>query len=417
MQAATRRRAVSARSVASALRLAAWPGLVWLVALVGIVNVAVLFGQASALVHSLYTSSDNASALVLAALAGHAAAGSTVNIGNHPWYEMWWLMRATAGLPGYRELWEAVPFVSGLLGTAGVAACAWWALGRLAGLVCAAVLVAASEALRGIVYVPESHGLIVLHLAALCGVLLFVQRRASGERLTAPAVALVGVPLVLFTGAGLTDQLLLVSGLGPLILAPLVCWWRLGPSPWRAVGAFALATGVLSGLLALLLAHVMQDNGVVHSAFPIDFVGSEALLTGVQNLLSTLAGLGGGAFFGAPASGSHLLTFLAGALTLLALAATIRMLWRWSTAPAKPIERRAMQTGSRELFVVFWGLVLVFVLAAFALTSVSATVGDGRYLVGACAALAALLGVFCATPRARRGARGGGAVRRAQHPL
>jgi hypothetical protein len=401
VEAATRRRAISTRSLNSALRRASWPGLVWLVAVVGVANLVVLLAQASALIHSLYLSADNATALVVPALSGHAPAGAAMNLGNHPWYEPWWFMRATIGLPGYRQLWELAPFISGLLGSAAVGACAWWALGRLAGLASAVALFAASETQRGILYVPESHGLIVLHLAALCGALLFVQRTAFSGRLSPRALALVGVPLVLFTGAGFTDQLVLVSGLGPLILAPLLCWWRLRSPAWRAVSAFALATGILSGLLALLLTHVMQGQGVVHAVFPINFVASEAVLAGLQNLLTTLASLGGGAFFGAPASGAGLLTFLAGALTLLALVAILRALWRWAATADRPAEPRATQTGSRELFVAFWGLVLVFVLAIFVLTSVSASAGNGRYLVGAWAALAALLGILGTMPVAR----------------
>ncbi len=310
-------------------------------------------------------------------------------------------MRATSGLPGYRALWEVAPIVSGLLGGVGVAACAWWVLGRFAGLATGVVLLAASEAQRGILYVPESHGLIVLHLAALCGGLLFVQRRAFSGRLTPRALALVGVPLVIFTGAGFTDQLLLVSGLGSLILAPLLCWRRLGSPQWRAVSLFALAVGVLSGAVALLLNHVMQEEGVVHALFPINFVGSEAVLTGLQNLLTTLASLGGGSFFGTPASGTDLLTFGAGALTLLALAAILRMLWGWSTTVGRQPEPHAPQAASRELFIAFWGSTLVLVLAVFALTGVSASAGNGRYLVGAWAALAALLGILCTTSGAR----------------
>ncbi|HEV3033668.1 MAG TPA: hypothetical protein VGX72_02655 [Solirubrobacteraceae bacterium] len=410
MEAATRRWAISAGSLGRALRRAFWPGLAWLVALVGVANLVVLLGQASALVHSLYLSADNATALVLPALSGHAPAGASVNLGNHPWYEPWWFMRATVGLPGYRQLWELAPFVSGLLGSAAVGACAWWALGRLAGLASAVTMFAASETQRGILYVPESHGLILLHLAALCGALLFVQRRAFSGRLTPRALALVGVPLVLFTGVGFTDQLALLSGLGPSILAPLVCWWRLRSPAWRSVSAFALATGILSGLLALLLTRVMQDDNVVHAVFPINFVGGEAMLTGLQNLLATLASLGGGDFFGGPASGANLLTFLAGALTLLALAAILKALWHWSAKVGAPVEPRATQTGSRELFVAFWGLVLVFVVAAFALTSVSASAGNGRYLVGAWAALAALLGILARTPVARAAVLAGVAV-------
>ena len=377
----------------------------WLVsglALVGIANLAVLVAQAPTLVHHLYLNADHASALVLPALASHAPSGSIVNLGDHPWYEPWWFMRATVGLPGYRQLWEAAPFLFGLLGIAAVTACTWWALGRLAGLLCGVALTAASEPLRSVLYVPESHGLTILHAAVLCGVLLVVYRRALAG-LTTRELLLIGLPLVVFTGAGLTDQLLIVSGLCPFILAPLLCWLRLRSSIWRTVSLFALASGVLSVLLALLLTHVMQDRHVIHAPFPIDFVSSEAIIGHLQNLIAALLSIGGGAFFGAHVSGANLLTFIVGAAMLLALAAIVRVMWLWvvSTGESPGAVAPAPQAGVRELFIVYWGLTLLFVVSAFALTSLSESALNGRYLVGAVVAVAALLGILATTPMAR----------------
>ena len=369
--------------------------------LVGCTNLIVLLAQAPSLIHKLYTNADNATAFVLPALASHAPGGSIVNLGNHPWYEPWWLMRATVGIPGYRVLWEAAPFLFGLLGIAAVSACAWWALGRLAGLLCGVALLASGETLRGVLYVPESHGAIVLHLGVLCGALLVVYRMALKTSVRPATLLLVGIPLVLFTGAGCTDQLLLVSGLGPFMLAPLICRLRYRSQAWQTVSDFALVTGLLSALLAVLLTHLMQAQHVVHSAFPVTFVSAKSILVGLQNLLVTIASLGGGAFFGEPASGTNLLTLILGALTLLAFVALLRALWRWSSATAKPSEPISEQAGSRELFTTFWGLVMVVVLAAFALTSVSESTSNGRYLVGAWTAMAALLGILLTTPRAR----------------
>lgn len=371
-----------------------------LVALVGIANFVVLLAQASALVHGLYLNADNASAFVLPALAGHAPPGSVVNLGDHPWYEMWWFMRATAELPGHRGLWEAAPILFGLLGIAAVTACAWYALGWLAGLLSGVALLAASESLRGVLYVPESHGLIVLHLGVLSGALLIVHRRALGGELGSRALLVVGVPLVVFTGAGLTDQLLSVSALGPFLLAPPICWLRLRSRAWRTVSLFALVTGVGSGLLALLLTHLMQEQHVVHAPFPINFV-SEAWLVGLQNLIVTFLTLGGGDFFGASVSGHNLRTFIIGALILLALAGILRSLWRWAGATKSSAEPLSTRAGSRELFIAYWGLVLVFVFAAVALTSVSEKAPNDRYLVGAWAAAAVLLGILSTTPAAR----------------
>jgi hypothetical protein len=387
-------------SVRARWRQALW-WLVGLLVLVGFANLLVLLDQAHALIRDLYLNADNASALVLPALAGHAPPGAVVNLGNHPWYEPWLFMRATAGLPGYRGLWEAAPFVFGLLGIAVVSVCAWWVLGRLAGLLCTVALLATSETLRGILYVPEAHGAILLHVGVLGAALLIVHRAALQARRRRGVLLAVGVPLTVFTAAGLTDQLLLVSGVVPFVLAPLLCWERSRSRVWLTVGLFAVVTGALSVLLSVVLSEVMQEQGVIHAAFPIAFLSSEAIFVDLGNLLATFAGLGGGAFFGASASGTSLLTFLAGALTLCALAVVLRAVWRWSRARVRSAGPLSPPANLRELFIAYWALVLAVVLAAFALTSVASNTSDGRYLIAAWAAIAALLGILATTPAAR----------------
>ena len=376
---------------------AARQSLVVLAALVGLANLIVLLIQAPALVHYLVLNADNATTFVLPALAGHAPVGSIISLGDHPWYEPWWFMRATAGLPHYRALWEVEPFVSTWLGIAAVSACAWSALGRLAGLLCAVSLLSASEALRDIVYVPESHGLMVVHVGVMCGALLYVHNRALKGGLTPGVLLLIGVPLVVFIGAGLTDQLLFVTGLPPYILAPLLCWWRFGTRAWRQVSMFAFVTGILAALLALLLTHIMQEQHVVHAPFPVDFVSESAVLVNLQNLIGAFALLGGGSFFGASVSGSNLFVFVAGLLTLLAVAVVLRALKHWGRWTVRSSESLSVQAGASELYVAFWGLVLVCVVAAFSLTSVSGAAANARYILGAWAALAALLGILYAS--------------------
>ena len=221
-------------------------------------------------------------------------------------------------------------------------------------------------------------------------------RRAASERLTRRALLATGVPLVVFTGAGLTDPLLIVSGLASFIVAPLWCWMRHRSRAWLHVSAYALTTGVLSALMALLLSRVMRDQHVIHAAFPINFVTSGDLAGSVQNMIGALASLGGGDFFGASASGANLLTFIAGALTFLALAVVLRTLWRWAGS-AGTTDREPPPSGPRELFLAFWGSMLVLGLAVFVLTSLSAEAANYRYLLGAWVALAALLGILCTT--------------------
>ena len=376
----------------------------WLLAIVGAANLLLLLVQARTLVHAVYLNSDNASALVLPALAGHLPPGSIVNLGDHAWYELWWFMRATVGLPHHRALWEAAPFGGALLGIASVTACAWWGAGRLAGLLCAAALLAASAAMRSILFTPETRVLLVLHSGVLCGSLMFVHSRIRTGRLTRNVALAVGVPLALFTGAGLTDQLLIVGGLLPFLLAPLVLWLRLGSSPWRATSLFASAISVISLLIAALVTSIMNGDHVIHAPFPIEFVQSSMLVTNLQNLIAGFASLGGGSFFGAPVSGNNLTVFALGALTLIAVIAVLRSIWLWGTAterPAAPLAVPDRASERRELLIAYWAFALLLIVAAFLLTTVIGSGADGRYLLGAWIAVAALLGAFATASRVR----------------
>ena len=403
-EAVARHRGVGPHSLDGVLSAFRRLKLEWVVALVGAANLIVLLVQARALVHGLYLNADNASALVLPALASHTPSGSIVNLGDHAWYEFWWFMRATVGLPHHRALWELAPFAVGLLGIASVVACTWRAAGRLAGLLCGTVLLATSAAMRSVLYVPEARVTLVVHAGVLCGSLMFVHDRIRTGRLTRRVLLAVGVPLVIFTGAGLTDQLLVVGGLIPFMLAPLTCWLRAGSAIWRRVSVFAIVTGVASLVVAALVTGIMKDDHVIHAPFPIDFVSSDMLITNLQNLLAAFASLGGGSFFGGSASGENLLTFILGGLAIFALFGVLRSVWRWGTSTEQALaspsaQPRTLDVG--ELFIAYWSFTLLLVLGAFVLTTVSGNTANGRYLLGPWIAVAALLGAFVTTARAR----------------
>lgn len=373
-------------------------GLRWLAALVAVVgvgNAVVLLAQARDLVHALYLNADNASALVLPALAGHLPGGTVVNLGNHPWYEPWWLMRATDGLPHYRALWEAAPFAFTLLAIAIVALCATWALGRIAGLLSAVALIAGSETLRGIVLVPESHGALVLHTALLSAGLLVVHWALTSAQRPLLVEVLVGVPLAVLTAAGVTDQLLLIGGVAPFALAPLLCWLRLRTRVWREVSIFAVVITAASVIGGSMLSNAMQEQGVIHTPFPIDFATTEALFTNLGNTLGAFTALGGGAFFGQPASGTTFFTAASGVLILAALGAVLHTLWRRLRGGEAVDTDEPTVVGRRDLFIAYWALVLVAVLLSFALTSVGGGgIGNSRYVIAGWGALAALLGIL-----------------------
>ena len=118
------------------------------------------------------------------------------------------------------------------------------------------------------------------------------------------------------------------------------------------------------------------------------------MLLNPQNLIGAFALLGGGSFFGASVSGSNLFVFAAGLLMLLAVAVVLRALKHWGRWTVRSSESLSTEAGARELYVAFWGLVLVCVVAAFSLTSVSGAATNARYILGAWAGLAALLGIL-----------------------
>ncbi len=153
--------------------------------------------------------------------------------------------------------------------------------------------------------------------------------------------------------------------------------------------------------LGLLSTHILEHERIVHAPFPVDFVASEAIVGNLGNVAGALAGLGGGDFFGGPVSGGNLFTFAAGALTLLALALVLRALARRPTARAEKTERADAGGEAREIFIAYWGLVLVLTLLAFALTSFSGSAGNARYVIAAWPALAALVAVAATDPRTR----------------
>jgi hypothetical protein len=142
----------------------------------------------------------------------------------------------------------------------------------------------------------------------------------------------------------------------------------------------------------------MKHQHVIHASIHVTFVRSSAILTGLQNMIVAMSLLGGGAFFGTSVSGTNLFTFFAGALTLLALAAILRALWRWARwRDAAPLFTSA---SLRELHVAYWGLVLIFAFSAFALTTFSEISDNYRFLIAAWVSVAAMLGIVASTQRA-----------------
>jgi hypothetical protein len=363
---------------------------VWLLAGAAGLNVIVLLAQLRGLIDGLYRISDIAFSEVLAALSGSAGPGRVVVLGSHPFYEAWWLEKATAGLPHHWQIWEGIPFVIAFLGIALMAWAAWRVLGAFAALLTTTVMVALGSGMQVILFSSDAHGFTVAHGALVAAAIVFLAERAVRGRLSWSLLAGVGIALTILSAVGATDPLFEFAFLPSLAVAGCVAWWRHPGYAQRQLAVFCVAVCVASIVGAQLLDDLMRSEHVIASYFPISFVGSTSILTKLQTTIASVVSLGGGEFFGKPAAGTSLLVFAIAVLAIVGLLAVLRLAWRY----AKSLDRRSSSmTIPQDIYIAFWIGVIVLSLAAYVLTSVGIE-GADRYLPGVYAGSAALLPVL-----------------------
>jgi hypothetical protein len=370
----------------------------------------IIIVQAPSVVAQLYRDGDSAIGIVLPQLSGHLPTGTTIDIGDHAWYEAWWFMRATAGLPDHRAIWEAAPYVFAVVGFGAVAWTARMALGIREGLYTLVCLLAVSNTMRGIVFEPGARVGLLLHLALLCIALMVVWERARNGTADRRLLLGIGIPLAIFTAAGATDQLTIYDAIVPFVLSAGVWWWRTGERAARTLTLFGVVVGLVSLGGGVLLSKWMHHEGV-SAAYTVN--NYQLLPTGdfgnsIGNFLNTWTGLAGGDFFGQPISRAVLPTVILGVLTLFGLAAATWLVWKtarswWSERAERPVGAplaTGLDDGRRSLFLAFWGSTLVIVVLSDTLTTVWKA-GSGRFLIGGWAAVAALAGAVARTRQGR----------------
>jgi len=368
--------------------LGRWP--VWLLAGAAGLNLIVLLVQLRGFINGLYRNPDIAFSEVLTALSGSAGPGHVVVLGSHPFYEAWWLEKATVGLPHHWQVWEGIPFVIAFLGIALMAWAAWRVLGVFAALLTTTVMVALGDAMRLILFSSDAHGYVVAHGALIAATVVFLAERAIRGRLSWLLLAGVGVALTVLNAVAATDPLFEFAFLPSLAVAGCVVWWRHPGYAQMQLAVFCVAVSGASVVGAQLLDVLMRSEHVVASAFPITFVLSNAIVAKLQTTIVSVTGLGGGEFFSRPVAGTSLLVFTVGVLAIVGLLAVLGLVWRY----AKSLDRRSSRmTSPQDIYIVFWMGVVVLSLAAYVLTSVGIE-GANRYLPGVYAGSAALLPVL-----------------------
>jgi hypothetical protein len=204
------------------------------------------------------------------------------------------------------------------------------------------------------------------------------------------------------------DELVAATVVVPYMIAPCLWWYYDRSRAAARLSAYAILTGATSLAGAALLTAHMESEHIVHASFPVLFTTVASLAPNVQAMLGSWAQLGDGQFLGVSAAGGYLLAFVAGTLSLLALACVLWALSRTGRALLLAVSRKPPAPPARVLYVAFWGCVLAVDLTLYLLTN--APQQGSNYLLSGWIAVAALLGAFLGGGRLRAAALAGVAL-------
>jgi hypothetical protein len=352
--------------------------------------VLVVLVNFSSLITAINVDSDAVVAPVIGKLLGGAPSGTQVLLGNHAWYEELWFLRATSGLPHYRQLWDVAPAGWSVLGLAVLSWAAWKALGAWAAAFTASALVCLGGGARFMFFTFNWHGLTAFHTILIAALLVWLVGRV--ERLQPWQLLLIALGAGVISAAPAAgDELFLYWALVPMLATTALLVWRArSPGYWRLL-AVAVGVALVAEGGGALLRHAMRDHGWLNVPQHVSFIEPGALVSNLVLLVHSYLYLAGGQFFGSHTDFPGVTVFVSGALFLLALAAVVAELRRRTIAatPApSPIEPQAARS---FVYIVFWATSLAISSAAFVLSSATVDVNSSRFLLAGYIAFGALL--------------------------
>jgi hypothetical protein len=379
-----------------------WRGLVWLapVVLAG-AYLIVLVVDFSPVITSINTFGDAVIAPVLAKLAGQAAPDSQVVLGHHPYYEEFLFLRATAGLPFYRTLWNVAPAVWTLLGVGLLSWSAWRALGRSAAALTGSALLCLSALGRFVFFTFNWHGVTLIHTILIGCALVWLAPRAaeiSWRRLVISALAL-GLVSAL---PAASDVLFLVWALAPMaVVAGVLCYLGAGRGRWTPAVFTVITVGVSVGV-GVIIGGVLRASDVTSKAFPFSVAGSpEGLLHNLELLWKSLVALGGGDLT-APLDGwLRYPKLVSGILVVVAIGLALFASGRRAAGAVRKLRHSGPGLGgasagtggatAARAYLAFWGSSLVVTCLAYVGSDVpKLTTASSRYALAAYVAILAL---------------------------
>jgi hypothetical protein len=344
----------------------------------------------SSLITAINMDADAVIAPVMGQLLGSAPHGSLVLLGNHPWYEVLWFLRATSGLPHYRQLWDVAPAAWSLAGIAILAWSAWIALGAWPAALAACALLCAGSGGRFMFFTFNWRGLAVVHTVLLGAFVVWLVGAVG--RLRVWQVALATVAMGALSAIPMSeDPLFLYWALLPLLASAVLLVWRTrSPEHWRAL-AVVVAVAAIAVLGGRLVQQAMFAQNWRDVPLPVSFVAPEALVKNLVLLVQSYTYLAGGTFFGAMPDLVGTTLLLTALLFLGALVCLPLDLYRRAAqAVPAPVALDA-RTSRRFAYIAFWAGSLASTSVVFLLSSAPVDVNSARYLLAGYVAVGALL--------------------------
>lgn len=316
----------------------------------------------------------------------------------------------TQSLPGHRTLWEYTPAVVALCTALLVA----WSCRRLAGRWAALlggclVFAAGSDALLTFL-APAFRGPTWFSSALAAALLVAWWRRAGEPKGVSVLLAVVAAPLVGMNLA--SDPLLWLSGVLPLVVAPVAVWWWDRRGDARRVAALAVGTAVGAGVVAFGAQRLLAagdfvtrrqefGGGYLKFAPPDRLVENIALAGRGVLALAGVPGMGGQADGLAPLRWIVAVFLLAGIV-----AAVVPVLRRPAPAagasqaapPPATGRARSVHLMARRAYLTFWGVAAGAVALGYVMSDIPSAkvvlhVPGDRYLVPLLLAVVAVIPV------------------------
>lgn len=361
---------------------------IWLALAANAVFAVWLLLRLGSITDSFYANSDNSSALVLAEFLDERGSGDAV-LGDYFWLEPLYALHLTRWLPAHREVWEAAPFAIYALTLALVGWTVGRSVSRRMGLIVALAMAAPAPLVLEYVSSPNAHAHSLVHTVILAAFLITAPRLAAWGR---PRTALwaVGLAVTLAPGAA-SDPILLVGGVLPFVVAVGLGWWLRLLS--RGIAILA-ATACLAGAGAgILLAEVAKQGGIRRSGLSLPLASVDHALDNVRRLFEGLALFVHGRTGDASIPGNSSIPDGFDVFLVLGTVVAVPVLGIAVIRSAPALLRDPDRPAGQRLLLVYWGVAIAALAAAFIASSVPVDIGSARYLLIAWPALLTLAAI------------------------